>query len=84
MFEQDRARGDPDGEVRKLTSKDLVRGVPKGTLYVQHAGGGGGYGDPRLRPREKVREEVRNGVISPAVALSRPTGGRRARLRRKD
>jgi N-methylhydantoinase B len=59
----------PGDEVRKLTSKDLVRGVPKGTLYVQHAGGGGGYGDPGLRPREKVREEVRNGVISPAVAL---------------
>jgi len=58
----------PDGEVRKLASKDLVRGVPKGTLYVQHAGGGGGYGDPRQRPREKVREEVRDGVISPAVA----------------
>ena len=32
----------PGGEVHRLTSKDLVRGVPKGTLYVQHAGGGGG------------------------------------------
>ena len=59
----------PGGEVHKLTSKDLVRGVPKGTLYVQHAGGGGGYGDPCERPREKVREEVSNGVISPAVAI---------------
>ena len=59
----------PGGEVRKLTSKDLVRGVPKGTLYVQHAGGGGGYGDPRQRLREKVREEVNNGVISPEVAI---------------
>jgi N-methylhydantoinase B len=59
----------PGGEVRKLESKDLVRGVPKGTLYVQHAGGGGGYGDPRQRPRERVHEEVRNGVISPAVAI---------------
>jgi N-methylhydantoinase B len=58
----------PDGEARRLTSKDLVRGVPKGTLYVQHAGGGGGYGDPRQRPREKVREEVRNRVISPGAA----------------
>jgi N-methylhydantoinase B len=54
----------PDGERRRLTSKDLVRGVPKGTLYVQHAGGGGGTGDPRERPGEKVREEVANGVIS--------------------
>jgi N-methylhydantoinase B len=58
----------PEGERRRLTSKDLVRGVPKGTLYVQEAGGGGGYGDPRQRPREKVREEVRDGVISARVA----------------
>jgi N-methylhydantoinase B len=59
----------PGEEVRKLTSKDLVRGVPNGTLFIQHAGGGGGYGDPRRRPRETVREEVRNGVTSPAVAI---------------
>ncbi|MHC4429953.1 MAG: hydantoinase B/oxoprolinase family protein [Planctomycetota bacterium] len=39
-----------------------------GTLYVQHAGGGGGYGDPRARAVEKVREEVRNGVISNRAA----------------
>ena len=58
----------PDGERRRLTSKDLVRGVPKGTLYVQEAGGGGGYGDPRRRPREKVREEVRDGLTSARVA----------------
>jgi N-methylhydantoinase B len=59
---------DPAGETTRLTSKDLVRGVAKGTLYVQEAGGGGGYGDPRERPREKVREEVRNGVVSPEAA----------------
>jgi len=58
----------PDGEERTLTTKDLVRGVPRGTLYVQEAGGGGGYGDPRKRPREMVREEVRNGVVSPEAA----------------
>jgi N-methylhydantoinase B len=58
----------PDGETRRLTSKDLVKGVEKGTLYVQHASGGGGYGDPKLRPREKVRDEVRNGIVSPESA----------------
>ncbi|MCU0725257.1 MAG: hydantoinase B/oxoprolinase family protein [Planctomycetes bacterium] len=58
----------PDGTERRLASKDLVRGVPAGTLYVQRAGGGGGYGDPRSRPRAKVREEVRDGVISPEAA----------------
>ncbi len=55
---------EPDGEVYTCTTKDLVRGVPPGTLYVQEAGGGGGWGDPRKRPAEKVAEEVRDGVIS--------------------
>jgi N-methylhydantoinase B len=58
----------PDGQLRKLASKDLVRGVPKETVYLQFAGGGGGYGDPRKRPREKVLDEVRNGVISRRAA----------------
>ncbi len=57
-----------DGTVRRLTTKDLVPGVAKGTLYVQHAGGGGGYGDPRDRPRQTVREEERNGIISERAA----------------
>jgi N-methylhydantoinase B len=54
----------PDGRVYLCTTKDLVGGVPKGTVYYQQAGGGGGYGDPFLRPAEKVALEVRNGVIS--------------------
>ena len=49
-------------------NKDLITGVPKGTIYHQQAGGGGGYGDPAKRDRALLREEVRNGVISPAVA----------------
>jgi N-methylhydantoinase B len=59
---------DPDGQVRRLTSKDLVKGVAAGTLYVQHAGGGGGWGDPRQRSRDKVRQEVRDEIISPEAA----------------
>ncbi|MBI4878754.1 MAG: hydantoinase B/oxoprolinase family protein [Planctomycetes bacterium] len=58
----------PDGRVRRAASKDLVRGVPRGTVYVQQAGGGGGYGDPRRRPAETVREEVRNEVVSLVAA----------------
>jgi N-methylhydantoinase B len=58
----------PDGRVYRCTTKDLVTGVPSGTLYVQEAGGGGGYGDPRERPRDKVREEVRDGIVSPEAA----------------
>ncbi len=54
----------PDGEVIHPTSKDLITGVPAGTIYVQHAGGGGGFGDPFERPAEKVAAEVRDGIIS--------------------
>ena len=54
----------PDGTVYRATSKDLVRDVPSGTLYVQLAGGGGGYGPPQERPPAKVCEEVRDGIVS--------------------
>jgi len=58
----------PDGRKVVPKNKDLITGVPKGTIYHQQAGGGGGYGDPKRRERAQVREEVRNGVISPGVA----------------
>ena len=58
----------PDGTRVVPRNKDLILGVPKGTLYHQVAGGGGGYGDPKQRDRKKVAEEVRNGVISPQAA----------------
>jgi N-methylhydantoinase B len=58
----------PDGRIYQTTSKDLVAEVPEGTIYVQVAGGGGGYGDPRERPAEKVWEEVRDGIVSVEAA----------------
>ncbi len=58
----------PDGRKYLCTTKDLVENVPKGTAYYQQAGGGGGYGDPFLRPAEKVAEEVRNGIVSHEAA----------------
>jgi N-methylhydantoinase B len=58
----------PDGRIYRATSKDLIRDVPVGTVYVQEAGGGGGYGDPRERDPRVVREEVRNGIISEEAA----------------
>jgi len=61
----------PDGEVYRTTTKDLVPNVAAGTLYVQQAGGGGGYGDPRKRPAEKVREEVEDGIVSREAARER-------------
>lgn len=58
----------PDGSKVVPKNKDLILGVPKGTRYHQIAGGGGGYGDPKKRDRVKLREEVRNGVISAKMA----------------
>jgi N-methylhydantoinase B len=54
----------PDGSVKTAKSKQIIRNIPKGTLFRQIAGGGGGYGNPFERPAEKVMEEVRNEVIS--------------------
>ncbi len=59
----------PDGATVVPRNKDLITGVPKGTVYHQVASGGGGYGDPRKRDRKLLREEVRNGVISREAAL---------------
>ncbi len=58
----------PNGSEHVPNNKDLIKGVPKGTLYHQLAGGGGGYGDPAKRDRNVLRREVRNGVISAEAA----------------
>jgi N-methylhydantoinase B len=60
----------PDGSTYRPHLKDLVTGIPAGTVYRQVAGGGGGYGDPHLRPVERVLAEARNGVISLESARS--------------
>jgi N-methylhydantoinase B len=54
----------PDGHLLTPKSKDVIRGIPKGTIFHEIAGGGGGYGDPLQRPLEKVLKEVRNGFVS--------------------
>jgi N-methylhydantoinase B len=58
----------PNGETRRPLPLDLIPGVPNGTVYWQHAGGGGGYGSPQQRPRTLVAEEVRNRIISAGAA----------------
>ncbi|MFQ5423125.1 MAG: hydantoinase B/oxoprolinase family protein [Phycisphaerae bacterium] len=58
----------PDGREHTPRSLDLLRGLPRGTVYRQFAGGGGGYGDPKQRPPDRVADDVRNGVVSAAVA----------------
>ena len=58
----------PDGTEKTPNNKDLWTGVPKGTVYHQFAGGGGGYGDPKKRDREKLSAEIRDGLISEEAA----------------
>jgi N-methylhydantoinase B len=54
----------PDGSRHRPKSKEIVSDIPRGTILRQIAGGGGGYGDPYLRPAEQVIREVRNGTLS--------------------
>ncbi|EMR06592.1 Acetone carboxylase alpha subunit [Bhargavaea cecembensis DSE10] len=59
----------PNGEQYRSKMKDLISDIPKGTIYRQIAGGGGGYGDPKKRPKELILKEVKQGLISPEFAL---------------
>jgi N-methylhydantoinase B len=54
----------PNGEEFIPTTKDLVTGVPAGTIYYQEAGGGGGCGNPKKRKAAKVLGDVRNEKVS--------------------
>ena len=54
----------PDGRICFPKSKEVIKGIPKGTIFHEIAGGGGGYGDPLKRPVEKVLKDVRNGFVS--------------------
>ena len=53
----------PDGTVRRPKAKEVVRDIPRGSIVVQHAGGGGGYGDPLRRTPAQVANDVRNELI---------------------
>ncbi len=54
----------PNGENHVPKSKDIVEGIPDGTVYKQIAGGGGGYGNPNERDRDAVKWDLRNEVIT--------------------
>ena len=58
----------PDGRQYVPRTKEIIRNIPKGTRYYQLAGGGGGYGDPGKRPKNKVLKEIKEGLISPEQA----------------
>ena len=56
-----------DGSVEEFA---VVTGlsVNEGDVIRIHTGSGGGYGDPRRRPRELVLDDLRNGLVSPERA----------------
>ena len=58
----------PDGGRHKPKSKEIVSGIPNGTILRQVAGGGGGYGEAYRRPAKRVVKDVRNGTLSPKRA----------------
>jgi N-methylhydantoinase B len=42
--------------------------LPPGSVVELRTGGGGGFGDPRERDPERVREDVRDGFVSKEAA----------------
>jgi N-methylhydantoinase B len=61
------------GDEEVIPSK-VVTTLHKGDRLVVETAGGGGYGDPRSRSAEQVRDDVRNGKVSEEAA--RVTYGR--------
>jgi N-methylhydantoinase B len=53
----------PDGKIDHPL-KMRARPFMKGTRIVTRTGGGGGYGDPLVRPLSEVLEDVRCGLVS--------------------
>jgi N-methylhydantoinase B len=68
-------RGGMHGAPSVITLDDGIKPHPKSRTSVDPGrrvtllyAGGGGYGDPKLRSREAVKSDLRNGYISPAAA----------------
>lgn len=56
------------GEAEFSANKTTDCILPAGTIVEFRSSGGGGYGDPKLRPPESVRQDVRQGYISAETA----------------
>jgi len=75
------ARGNDDGHdgacgVVRLASGKVLAGkgrqlIPAGDRLIVETPGGGGIGDPRSRPLEKVAADLRNGYISESHARAK-------------
>ena len=53
----------PDGQERRLSSKETTF-VEADHLIVTETPGGGGWGDPKLRDPQAVRRDVLEGLVS--------------------
>lgn len=51
-------------ETPYATGKVFTQLLKPGDAYVLRSGGGGGFGKPTERPRERVRDDVRQGYVS--------------------
>lgn len=58
-----------DGEEQELGSKEVKR-LRRGDVLSFRLAGAGGYGDPAERSREAVREDVRDGFVTPGHAAA--------------
>jgi N-methylhydantoinase B len=58
-----------DGTFEPPQSKAARVQLNKGDIVSIRTGSGGGWGDPKRRPPERVKADVRSGIMSPEVAL---------------
>jgi N-methylhydantoinase B len=58
----------PDDTEIDVPAHANIEGVPPGTLLKKWNTGGGGYGPPRRRARERVERDLREGYITAAEA----------------
>ena len=56
-----------DGEVIRVRSKDQVD-LRRGDVVTMAPGGGGGYGDPALRPPAMWADDLADGLVTPGFA----------------
>ena len=56
-----------DGSVHAIPSKEVVR-MRAGDRLIVRTAGGGGFGEPGKRPRDRVRADIENGKVTPAAA----------------
>jgi N-methylhydantoinase B len=57
--------GAPEEENRPLVGGAMLS---RGSVISHRTGGGGGFGNPRERDRERVAEDIDAGYVSPEVA----------------